>query len=79
MQILELNPCYLRVNINKLSLRTLEFVIEYKRGQLKDLVAKFGNFTHPNVVRLSQQIDEYMVQLQKIKMNRNLTDKKIQR
>lgn len=62
---------YFKKSIHVLNKPTIENIIESKRISLHELVEETGDLTHPCVVRLSQDIDEYMVQLQKIKLKKN--------
>ncbi|AYK07413.1 aspartyl-phosphate phosphatase Spo0E family protein [Brevibacillus laterosporus] len=43
----------------------LQKLIEILRQELEQLYFKKGSFLHPTVLQLSQQLDEYIVILQK--------------
>lgn len=54
----------------------IERTIDSKRVILYALFDVIGDFTHPAIVQLSQDIDDYIVQLQRIKKSANQTDQR---
>lgn len=42
-------------------------IVEYLRQKMISLVEEKGSFTHPDVVAISQRLDQYIVQIQRQK------------
>ncbi len=43
----------------------MEFALEYWRQRLADAVDRYGSFVHPEVVRVSQILDDYVAKVQR--------------
>ncbi|MED1663341.1 aspartyl-phosphate phosphatase Spo0E family protein [Brevibacillus laterosporus] len=46
----------------------LQRLIEILRKELEQVYFKKGSFLHPTVIQLSQQLDEYIVIFQKLRL-----------
>lgn len=66
---MSVSPLVVNTEPNKMEIQ-LQHEIDDMRQLLHDAMAKYGNFTHPEVLQISQSLDQKILQAQRQLMGR---------